>query len=249
MESLNKKGVGFPQEISMKKVILLITLLALSANIDCAEKKPTKNSPEVMYAIGYLVGGNLKNQLILQNEDVEFKMFSQGIRDSLLSKPAQVDVETYKPLVRERYISDKEKIMEARKKEQTEYIEKLKKSVAKSDQATVLNNDVVKDVVIEILAEGNGDKPTRNDIVKVHYEGKLIDGTIFDSSIKRNQPAEFPLTGVIPCWTEAFQLLKKGAKARLTCPSDTAYGSNDMGTIPPYSTLIFEVELLDIIKK
>ncbi|MBT3954711.1 MAG: FKBP-type peptidyl-prolyl cis-trans isomerase [Elusimicrobiaceae bacterium] len=139
--------------------------------------------------------------------------------------------------------------MEARKKEQTEYIEKLKKSVAKSDQATVLNNDVVKDVVIEILAEGNGDKPTRNDIVKVHYEGKLIDGTIFDSSIKRNQPAEFPLTGVIPCWTEAFQLLKKGAKARLTCPSDTAYGSNDMGTIPPYSTLIFEVELLDIIKK
>jgi len=233
----------------MKKVILLITLLALSANIDCAEKKPTKNSPEVMYAIGYLVGGNLKNQLILQNEDVEFKMFSQGIRDSLLSKPAQVDVETYKPLVRERYISDKEKIMEARKKEQTEYIEKLKKSVAKSDQATVLNNDVVKDVVIEILAEGNGDKPTRNDIVKVHYEGKLIDGTIFDSSIKRNQPAEFPLTGVIPCWTEAFQLLKKGAKARLTCPSDTAYGSNDMGTIPPYSTLIFEVELLDIIKK
>ena len=233
----------------MKKVILLITLLALSANIDCAEKKPTKNSPEVMYAIGYLVGGNLKNQLILQNEDVEFKMFSQGIRDSLLSKPAQVDVETYKPLVRERYISDKEKIMEARKKEQTEYIEKLKKSVAKSDQATVLNNDVVKDVVIEILAECNGDKPTRNDIVKVHYEGKLIDGTIFDSSIKRNQPAEFPLTGVIPCWTEAFQLLKKGAKARLTCPSDTAYGSNDMGTIPPYSTLIFEVELLDIIKK
>ena len=233
----------------MKKVILLITLLALSANIDCAEKKPTKNSPEVMYAIGYLVGGNLKNQLILQNEDVEFKMFSQGIRDSLLSKPAQVDVETYKPLVRERYISDKEKIMEARKKEQTEYIEKLKKSVAKSDQATVLNNDVVKDVVIEILAEGNGDKPTRNDIVKVHYEGKLIDGTIFDSSIKRNQPAEFPLTGVIPCWTEAFQLLKKGAKARLTCPSDTAYGSNDMGTIPPYSTLIFEVELIDIIKK
>ena len=233
----------------MKKVILLITLLALSANIDCAEKKPTKNSPEVMYAIGYLVGGNLKNQLILQNEDVEFKMFSQGIRDSLLSKPAQVDVETYKPLVRERYISDKEKIMEARKKEQTEYIEKLKKSVAKSDQATVLNNDVVKDVVIEILAEGNGDKPTRNDIVKVYYEGKLIEGTIFDSSIKRNQPAEFPLTGVIPCWTEAFQLLKKGAKARLTCPSDTAYGSNDMGTIPPYSTLIFEVELLDIIKK
>ena len=233
----------------MKKVILLITLLALSANIYCAEKKPTKNSPEVMYAIGYLVGGNLKNQLILQNEDVEFKMFSQGIRDSLLSKPAQVDVETYKPLVRERYISDKEKIMEARKKEQTEYIEKLKKSVAKSDQATVLNNDVVKDVVIEILAEGNGDKPTRNDIVKVHYEGKLIDGTIFDSSIKRGEPAEFPLTGVIPCWTEAFQLLKKGAKARLTCPSDTAYGSNDMGTIPPYSTLIFEVELLDIIKK
>jgi FKBP-type peptidyl-prolyl cis-trans isomerase FkpA len=247
----------------MKKVILLITLLALSANIYCAEKKPTKNSPEVMYAIGYLVGGNLKNQLILQNEDVEFKMFSQGIRDSLLSKPAQVDIETYKPLVRERYISDKEKIMEARKKEQTKYVEDKANALIGNEQAIILADDGTKilsnkdlknktiGVVVEIdeKQKGDGNKPTRNDIVKVHYEGKLIDGTIFDSSIKRGEPAEFPLTGVIPCWTEGFQHIKKGAKARLTCPSDTAYGSNDMGTIPPYSTLIFEVELIDIIKK
>lgn len=229
----------------MKKIVLLMTIFAVAINIHSADKKaPTKNSPEVMYAIGYLVGGNLKNQLILQNEDIEFKMFSQGIRDSLLSKPAQVDVEAYKPLVRQRYLEDKKKIMEARKKEQQEYIEKAVKEAKKSDQAIVLANNVI----IEILQEGSGDKPVKTDIVKVNYEGKLTNGTIFDSSFKRNQPAEFPLTSVIKCWTDAFQHIKKGAKARLTCPSETAYGSADMGVIPPHSTLIFEVELLDIIK-
>ncbi len=229
----------------MRKIVLLAMMFALANNIYSAEKKaPTKDSPEVMYAIGYLVGGNLKSQLILKNEDVEFKMFSQGIRDSLLSKSAQVDLELYKPLVRARYMEDRKKIMEARKKEQAKYVEQLKKSAKKSDQAIVLGDDVI----IEILEEGSGEKPIKTDTVKVHYEGKLTDGTIFDSSRRRNQPAEFPLTSVIKCWTDAFQHLKKGSKARLTCPSDTAYGGADMGVIPPHSTLIFEVELLDIIK-
>lgn len=229
----------------MKKIVLLAMMFALASNIYSAEKKaPTKDSPEVMYAIGYLVGGNLKNQLLLKNEDVEFKMFSQGIRDSLLSKPTQVDLELYKPLVRARYMEDKKKIMEARKKEQTQYVEDLRKSLKGNKQAILLDS-----VIIEIETEGSGDKPIKTDIVKVHYEGKLTDGTIFDSSKKRNQPAEFPLTGVIKCWTDAFQHLKKGAKARLTCPAEHAYGSADMGVIPANSTLIFEVELLDIIKQ
>lgn len=100
----------------------------------------------------------------------------------------------------------------------------------------------------EIIKEGNGDKPTANDRVKVHYHGTLIDGEVFDSSIERGEPATFGVTQVIPGWTEALQLMPVGSKWKLYIPSDIAYGSRDTGTIKPYSTLIFDVELLDIEK-
>jgi len=96
---------------------------------------------------------------------------------------------------------------------------------------------------------GNGGNPVATDVVKVHYEGKLIDGTVFDSSIKRNEPAEFPLNGVVPCWREAVQKMKKGEKSQIVCPSDLAYGdAGQPPDIPPGATLSFEVELLDFHK-
>jgi FKBP-type peptidyl-prolyl cis-trans isomerase len=101
-------------------------------------------------------------------------------------------------------------------------------------------------IVIRTITAGTGASPTAADVVKVHYEGKLIDGTVFDSSIKRNEPAEFPLGGVVPCWTEALQLMKKGGKSQVVCPAALAYG--DRGSppvIPPGATLSFEVELID----
>jgi FKBP-type peptidyl-prolyl cis-trans isomerase FkpA/FKBP-type peptidyl-prolyl cis-trans isomerase FklB len=104
-------------------------------------------------------------------------------------------------------------------------------------------------IVITTLTPGTGASPTATDEVKVHYEGKLIDGTVFDSSIKRGEPATFPLNGVIPCWTEALQTMKVGGKSRIVCPSDLAYG--DRGQPPqirPGAALIFEVQLLDIVK-
>jgi FKBP-type peptidyl-prolyl cis-trans isomerase FklB len=101
----------------------------------------------------------------------------------------------------------------------------------------------------EVIKMGNGPKPTAQNTVKVHYVGTLIDGTEFDSSIKRNQPAQFPVAGVIPGWTEALQLMPVGSKFRLVLPESIAYGANGAGeTIKPYSTLIFEVELLEIVK-
>jgi len=99
------------------------------------------------------------------------------------------------------------------------------------------------------ITAGTGASPTAADVVKVQYEGKLIDGTVFDSSIKRNEPAEFPLGAVVPCWTEALQLMKKGGRSQVVCPANLAYG--DRGSppvIPPGSTLSFEVELLDFHK-
>ena len=101
-------------------------------------------------------------------------------------------------------------------------------------------------VVYKELKAGTGESPKATDTVKVHYRGTLINGTEFDSSYKRNQPASFPLNGVIPCWTEGVQKMKVGGKAMLVCPASTAYGDQGRPAIPGGATLIFEVELLDI---
>ena len=102
-------------------------------------------------------------------------------------------------------------------------------------------------VVVQTLTKGTGPSPKASDTVKVHYRGTLTDGKEFDSSYKRGQPISFPLNRVIPCWTEGVQKMQVGGKAKLTCPAATAYGANGVpGTIPPNSTLNFEVELLGI---
>jgi len=131
---------------------------------------------------------------------------------------------------------------EAEKKKGTEFLEKAaKEKGAKKTESGLVYSETT---------PGTGDQPKASDTVKVNYRGTLIDGTEFDSSYKRNQPATFPLSGVIKCWTEGVQLMKVGGKAKLTCPSDIAYG--DRGSPPlikPGSTLVFEVELLSIEKK
>jgi len=101
---------------------------------------------------------------------------------------------------------------------------------------------------ITMLKEGTGANPKMTDTVKVHYRGTLENGQEFDSSHKRGQPATFPLSRVIPCWTEGVQKIKVGGKARLVCPPNLAYGSREIPGIPANSTLIFEVELLDIVR-
>jgi FKBP-type peptidyl-prolyl cis-trans isomerase FkpA len=102
-------------------------------------------------------------------------------------------------------------------------------------------------VIFESLQPGSGASPKPTDIVKVNYRGTLPDGREFDSSYKRGQPASFPLNRVIPCWTEAVQMMKPGGKARVTCPPKTAYGERGAGNaVPPNATLIFEIELLSI---
>ena len=118
-------------------------------------------------------------------------------------------------------------------------------NVAKQKDATTTPSGIV----IRSITAGSGANPAPDDVVKVHYEGKLIDGTVFDSSIQRGEPAEFPLNQVVPCWKEALQKLKKGGKAQVVCPSDVAYGDHGQPpTIPPGATLTFEVELLDFHK-
>ena len=99
----------------------------------------------------------------------------------------------------------------------------------------------------KVLKEGNGKKPKATDTVKCHYEGMLIDGTLFDSSIQRGEPATFPLNGVIAGWTEGLQLMKEGAKYRFFIPYNLAYGEHGAGQqIPPFSALVFDVELISV---
>jgi FKBP-type peptidyl-prolyl cis-trans isomerase FkpA len=103
-------------------------------------------------------------------------------------------------------------------------------------------------LIYQSLRDGDGATPTANDVVKVNYQGMLADGTVFDSSYDRHAPAQFPVLRVIPCWTEALQMMKVGGKARLTCPPEIAYGERGQGAaIPPNATLTFEVELLAVV--
>jgi FKBP-type peptidyl-prolyl cis-trans isomerase len=123
--------------------------------------------------------------------------------------------------------------------------EEFAANVAKEKDAT----KTASGIVIRTITAGTGPSPVATDVVKVHYEGKLIDGTVFDSSVQRGEPAEFPLNGVVPCWTEAVQTMKKGGKAQIVCPSAVAYGDRgSRPSIPPGATLSFEVELLDFHK-
>lgn len=228
----------------MKKFLLLPLLAVLVLPVFAQEQSSSAaadaSGEKVLYSLGYLLGENLKNNLLLNSED-DFKAVSQGLRDALLNRNSQTNLEDYKPLVEKRYRDDTTAVINKRKIEQDEFLKEAKND--KKNQA--LSNGVV----MRITKKGKGKTPKASSLVKVHYEGKLLDGTEFDSSIKRGKPAEFPLNGVIPCWTSALQEMKAGSKAILYCPPDTAYGNAQAGPIQPGSLLIFDVELLDVIDK
>lgn len=114
--------------------------------------------------------------------------------------------------------------------------------------ASLLAETLPSGVSVTMIRQGKGSAPTASNVVKVHYRGTLTNGTEFDSSYGRGQPATFPLSQVIPCWTQGVQKIKVGGKAKLVCPANTAYGPRATGKIPANSTLIFEVELLDIVR-
>ena len=209
---------------------LLLAQQGQANNADQSEEK-------VLYSLGYLLGNNVKKQLILDNEDA-YKSFSQGMRDSLLGRKSQTNLDEYKPLITKKYQEDKVTLNAKRKAAQDEYL----KDVKKDKKSKVLSNGAV----IQIENKGKGKNPKAADTVKVHYTGKLLDGTVFDSSVSRGVPAEFALNGVIPCWTIGLQEMKPGSKATLYCPPDTAYGNMQAGPIEPNSLLIFDVELLEV---
>lgn len=216
-------------------------MVACSQTAGQGASTPVKLETEdqkTLYALGLLLGKNVKS-FALSAEDLA--IVKAGLTDAVTDAKAQVELETYGPKVNE--LAQKRALAGAddAKKKGQEFADK----VAKEKDAV----KTASGIVIRVITPGSGASPAATDVVKVHYEGKLIDGTIFDSSIKRGQPAEFALNAVVPCWSEAVQKMKKGEKSQIVCPSAVAYG--DAGSppvIPPGATLSFEVELLDFHK-
>ena len=201
---------------------------------------PQTDDEKAFYALGVGLSKQLVQLQPLTPEEIGF--LTSGLSDALGNKPPKADPEKFGAKIREIAQARMKKAGEGEKKVGAEFLEKAAKEKGAKKTESGL--------VYQEITAGTGDAPKTTDTVKVNYRGTLIDGTEFDSSYKRNQPATFPLSGVIKCWTEGLQLMKKGGKSKLICPSDIAYG--DRGSPPlikPGSTLVFEVELLGIEKK
>ena len=189
------------------------------------------------YAIGLGIGQNLLS-MVAQGINVED--FAQAIADVLNRKETAISHNEAREIVNKYF-------MELEEKMNAENIEKGKAFLeenAKKEGIVTLPSGLQ----YEVITEGNGKKPSATERVKCHYEGTLIDGTLFDSSIKRGQPAVFGVNQVIKGWVEALQLMSEGSKWRLFIPSELGYGAQQAGEmIPPHSTLIFEVELIEVL--
>jgi len=203
-----------------------------------AAPEPKTEDDKVFYALGLDIGKNID---VFSMSPTELELVKAGLSDSVTKKKAKVDLDAVRPKIFE--MARKRQDMRAAS-EKTKGKEMVAKA-AKEAGAEQLPSGVV----IKTLRPGTGESPAEADSVKVNYEGRLADGTVFDSSYKRNQPAEFGLRGVVKCWTEGLQKMKIGGKAQLTCPSEVAYG--DQGRppqIPGGTTLIFDIELLEVKK-
>ena len=219
-------------------IATLIAVLVATTAVAAGPELKT-DEEKTLYAIGIVLSDNLA-PFSLTDKDLEF--VKEGLIDGVLHKDKKVDMDAIRPKINEFAKARVGAAAAAEKKASEGYLAKAaaEKGAKKTSSGLIYT---------EVKA-GEGDSPKPTDTVKVHYTGKLTDGTVFDSSVKRGEPATFPLNGVIKCWTEGLQMMKVGGKATLVCPSDIAYG--DQGRPPqikPGATLVFDVELLEIVKK
>ncbi|MGF1738574.1 FKBP-type peptidyl-prolyl cis-trans isomerase [Photobacterium satsumensis] len=192
------------------------------------------------YGIGLQMGQQLAQSGL---EGLNVAAIAKGIATSLTGDMPEIEVDDINNALRDLHTR-----AEAVRQEQA-------KAAAAEGEAFLKDNALRSEVTVtesglqyEVLVEGNGEIPTSDKQVRVHYHGELTDGTVFDSSVSRGQPAEFPVTGVIAGWVEALQMMPVGSKWKLCIPQDLAYGERGAGAaIPPYAALVFEVELLDIL--
>jgi FKBP-type peptidyl-prolyl cis-trans isomerase FklB len=189
------------------------------------------------YALGLSMASNL---LQSQIKTVELQSMFDAIADVMEGRAPKISPQDANKVIEEYFVLQQQRIGSINQKEGEDFLQKNKQNEGVVELESGLQ--------YQVITEGNGSKPKLTDKVKCHYHGTLLDGTIFDSSVQRNQPAVFPVSGVIKGWIEALQLMNTGSKWKLFIPSDLAYGEHGTGSsIGPKATLIFEVELLDIV--
>lgn len=239
----------------MKFYLIRTLALGLFVSSAVAQDKPDLTNPKqrTSYAIGVNIGSGLK----VQNLDLDSKALTAGIADTLGGKPALTQDEVHGELLKLEQDIQAKNAAEAAKyadgaknlKDGEAFLAANKTKDGVKVHSVTLPDGTTAELQYKILKSGTGATPQKTDTVTVNYTGTLIDGTVFDSSVQRGQPATFPVTGVIPGWTEALQMMKVGDKWQLFLPPKLAYGEQSpTAKIGPNSTLIFEVELLGIEK-
>ena len=205
-----------------------------------SENKFESIEQRVSYGVGRQLGDQLRNNPF---KDFDVSAVQAGLADAIANAASQVDDEKLNEafgIISKKLQEEEQEAAKALSAEGEAFLLEN----AKRDEVTVTESGLQ----YEVIATGEGEKPTAESTVRVHYHGTFISGDIFDSSVDRGQPAEFPVGGVIAGWTEALQLMAEGSKWRLYVPYNLAYGERgSQGAIPPYSTLIFDVELLAIV--
>lgn len=211
-------------------------ILAALVSFAASAAEPQTEEQKAFYALGVAISRNLAS---FNLTPAELELVKAGLTDGTAGK-ATIDLEAYVPKLGELQNTRMAATAEAEKKTGQAFLDKAAKEKGATKTAS--------GIVIKTVKEGSGTAPAASDTVQVHYHGTTPDGKVFDSSVERKEPATFPLDGVIPCWTEALQSMKVGGKSRIVCPPTLAYGDRGTPNIKPGSTLIFDVELLDVQK-
>jgi FKBP-type peptidyl-prolyl cis-trans isomerase FkpA/FKBP-type peptidyl-prolyl cis-trans isomerase FklB len=224
-----------PLPIKLALTALVVCSL-LSSGLLAQESELATEDDKMLYAIGMALAQQISQFGLTE---AELAIVNQGVADAALGRTPKIDLQTYGPKLQAFAQARVSAMASVEKTKSAEFVAKVtaEPGAMKTDSGLVIT---------EITA-GTGANPKAGDKVRVHYHGKLRDGTVFDSSVDRGEPAEFPLNQVIPCWTEGVQMMKVGGKSRLICPSEIAYGDQGRPGIPGGAALDFEVELLEIV--
>ena len=230
-----------------KTGLLLTSMIILSGSLFCQNDKKTEDA-EIYGAIGMMFAegsGLAKMKFTEEQIDLILAGMKKGISLGKMPPEAQALMPKVQQIMME-----KMKIARAAEQEGMKGLAAENKAKSKEYLALLATDEKVKKdpsgFYYEILREGKGPSPTMKNTVRLHYHGTLIDGSVFDSSVDRGEPVTFPVNGVIPGWIEGLQLMKEGDKAEFVIPQALAYGPGGAGSIPPFSTLVFEVELLKV---
>lgn len=232
------------------KAFFLVTIVALFTITACAQDKtePQAEFKTDLEKISYAIGNNIGKSFQMQGTEVDLDILLTALKDGMAGTSKMTDQEinetltSYQMKMRAKQEEELKKKGEVHRLEGEKFLaENLKKEGVKVTESGLQ---------YKVMKSGSGPKPEQTDKVKVHYRGSFIDGKEFDSSYKRNQPATFPVLGVIPGWIEVLQLMSVGDKWEVYIPYNLSYGERGkQPNIPPYKSLIFEIELLEIIKE